>query len=115
MENKRSRQGAFCLLLTPRSESGQELLQMAQATLPQVVAAPEGQSAEILMYRETGCLLPHEIYPQGREAYETRSKDRNTSPHSRFDITFWHKLASPTPTSSATPTPSAFSLPEIRP
>ncbi len=115
MENKRSRQGAFCLLLTPRSESGQELLQMAQATLPQIVAAPEGQPAEILMYRETGCLLPHEIYPQGREAYETRSKDRSTSPHSRFDITFWHKLASPTPTSSATPTPSAFSLPEIRP
>lgn len=116
MENKRSRQGAFCLLLTPKSESGQELLQMAQATLPQIVAAPEGQPGEILMYRETGCLLPHEIYPQGREAYEASSKDRSTSPHSRFDITSWHQLATLSPSnSSATPTPSAFSLPEIRP
>ena len=114
MENKRSRQGAFCLLLTPQSDSGQELLQMAQATLPQIVAAPEGQPAEIVMYRETGCLLPHEIYPQGREAYEARCKDRSTSPHSRFDIAFWHKLATPTTGSSSTPTPSSFSLPEIR-
>ncbi|MFT3880434.1 MAG: tubulin-like doman-containing protein [Gemmatales bacterium] len=110
MENKRSRQGAFCLMLTPSSESGQELLQMAQATLPQIVAAPEGQPGEILMYRETGCLLPHEIYPQGKEAYEACSKDLSTSPHSRFDIKSWHTLATPAH-SSATPTPgSSFDL-----
>ncbi|HQR07325.1 MAG TPA: tubulin-like doman-containing protein [Gemmatales bacterium] len=109
MENKRSRQGAFCLMLTPASESGQELLQMAQATLPQIVAANEGQSCEILMYRETGCLLPHEIYPQGREAYETRCQDRTTSPHSRFDIKFWHTLATPNPGTTLTPA-SSFDL-----
>lgn len=112
MENKRSRQGAFCLLLTPNSDAGQELLQMAQATLPQIVAAPEGQPGEILLYRETGCLLPHEIYPEGKKAYDLMVKDRATSPHSRFDIGYWHSLSSGENSEPHfIPTPSSFELP----
>lgn len=95
MENKRTRQGAFCLMLTPGSDAGQELLQMAQATLPQIVAAPEGLQGEILFYRETGSLLPHEIYPEGSKAYEQLQANLETSQHSRFDISYWHSLGTP--------------------
>lgn len=94
MENKRSRQGAFCLMLTSNSEQGQELLQMAQATLPQIVAAPEGLIGEILFYRETGCLMPQEIYPEGQAAYQTLVHQEPALLHSRFDIAYWHSIAS---------------------
>lgn len=94
MENKRSRQGAFCLMLTPGSDAGQELLQMAQATLPQIVAAPEGLVGEILFYRETGCLLPQEIYQEGQAAYQSMAQEHPALLHSRFDIAYWHSIAS---------------------
>lgn len=109
MENKRTRQGAFCLMLTPSSDAGQELLQMAQATLPQIVAAPEGLQGEILFYRETGSLLPHEIYPEGSKAYERCQNDQATSQHSRFDISYWHSLG----TSDDVPTIYASSTDSI--
>jgi len=93
MENTRSREGAYCLMMTPNSEAGQELLQMAQATLPQIVGAPEGFTGEILFYRETGCLQPHDIYPEGREAYHKALKQHARELHSRFDIAYWHHIS----------------------
>lgn len=93
MENTRSREGAYCLMMTPNSDAGQELLQMAQATLPQVVGAPEGFTGEILFYRETGCLQPHDIYPEGREAYHQALKQHARELHSRFDIAYWHHIS----------------------
>jgi hypothetical protein len=93
IENKKSREGAYCLMVCSGSDAGQELLQMAQATLPQIVAAPEGFTGEILFYRETGCLLPHEIYPEGQEAYRTLMQTQPHLLHSRYDIVHWHPIA----------------------
>lgn len=67
---------------------------MAQATLPQIVAAPEGLIGEILFYRETGCLMPQEIYPEGQAAYQTLVHQEPALLHSRFDIAYWHSIAS---------------------
>ncbi|HMO35657.1 MAG TPA: hypothetical protein PKA06_06410, partial [Gemmatales bacterium] len=92
MENTRSREGAYCLMMTPNTEAGQELLQMAQATLPQVVGAPEGFTGEILFYRETGCLQPQDIYPEAYDAYH-HSMQQNRWLHSRFDIAYWHQIS----------------------
>jgi eukaryotic-like serine/threonine-protein kinase len=93
MENTRSREGAYCLMMTPNSDAGQELLQMAQATLPQIVGAPEGFTGEILFYRETGCLQPNDIYPEGHDAYQMALKQNARQLHSRFDIAYWHRIS----------------------
>lgn len=88
-----SRQGAFCLMISPPSETAKELLQMAQSTLPQIIAAPEGSVQEVLLYRETGPLPISAIYPQGKEAYVESNRSAETSPHSRTDIS-WQRLSS---------------------
>ncbi|MFO0814719.1 MAG: tubulin-like doman-containing protein [Gemmatales bacterium] len=98
IENKQSREGAYCLMVTSNSDAGQELLQMAQATLPQIVSAPEGFTGEILFYRETGCLMPHEIYPEGQDAYRSLMQTQPHLIHSRYDIGHWHPIAPSTST-----------------
>jgi serine/threonine protein kinase len=87
-----SRQCAFCLMVSPSTESAQQLLHMAQSTLPQIVAAPEGAIDEVFLYRETGQLSASALYPQGWEAYVRLSPSLETSPHSRTDIS-WQPLS----------------------
>ncbi len=87
-----SRQGAFCLMVTPATQQATDLIQMAQSTLPQIIAAPEGPNHQVMMYRETGPLQVHEVYPQGKQAYEQSIKSPPTSPHNRFDISHWYAI-----------------------
>jgi len=101
-----SRQGAFCLLVTPPTDAAKDLMQMAHSTLPQVVAASQGQMDEVLFYRETGPLHAHEVYPQGRLAYDELVGSVETSPHSRFDVTTWRHFIRPEESAEAQDSPS---------
>jgi hypothetical protein len=90
-----SREGAFCLLVTPPTDAGQDLVHMAESTLPQIISAPQGPHDEILFYRETGPLQAIDLYPEGRDAYDALAGRRETSPHSRFDVAAWRSFNSP--------------------
>jgi hypothetical protein len=103
VRNLSSRQGSFCLLVTPPTDQARELVQMAHSTLPQVVSAPQGQLDEILIYRETGPITAQELYPQGRQAYEELAANKASSPHSRFDVAAWRPLVPPVATSTEPP------------